>query len=95
MLERQYCCGRLEVRVVVHHSEVMSGGESRGQQVMTCTDAQVVHHRASRVVPNGPHDRPATNSAARRQRCSSRDRLGADQTSDVSDDPSLTSSVHR
>lgn len=33
MLERQYCCGRLEVRVVVHHSEVMSGGESRGQQV--------------------------------------------------------------
>jgi hypothetical protein len=33
MLERQYCCGRLEVRVVMHHSEVMSGGESRGQQV--------------------------------------------------------------
>jgi hypothetical protein len=33
MLERQYCCGRLEVRVVVHHNEVMSRGESRGQQV--------------------------------------------------------------
>jgi len=33
MLERQYCCSRLEVRVVVRHSEVISGGESRGQQV--------------------------------------------------------------
>jgi UTRA domain-containing protein len=33
MLERQYCCSRLEVRVVARHSEVISGGKSRGQQV--------------------------------------------------------------
>ena len=33
MLERQYCCSRLEVRVVVRHSEVIRGGESRGQQI--------------------------------------------------------------
>jgi len=33
MLERQYRCSHLEVRVVVHHSKVMNGGEGRGQQV--------------------------------------------------------------